>query len=198
MYDDRVSNDFVRTPTPVDPRVERTRAHVLGHARKLLSADGPGAVTYSELAKRARVTRQTLYRHWPTREALFADLVLERALQALPDGSGPPEQIVGEFLRNLRAGMSDPSNATALTVLIAHADHDPTSDTVLNGLIIDRRAALNHLLEPSGVIIDADQYARLCGPVLFRRFFAREPVTDRFIDRLVTAWSTDRQQERIS
>jgi len=192
VYDDCVSNDVIKAPTPADPRVERTRAHVLGHARELLSAAGPNAVTYSELAKRARVTRQTLYRHWPTREALFADLVLERAREALPDGSGTAEQIVGDFLRNLRAGMGDPSNATALTVLIAHADHDPTSDTVLNGLIADRRAALNTLLEPSGVHIDADQYACLCGPVLFRRFFAREPVTDRFIDRLVTAWSTDR------
>lgn len=192
MYACVVSVDTAPPPVPQDPRIERTRTHVLGYARDLLSAGGPAAVTYTELAARARVTRQTLYRHWPTREALFVDLVLERAVHALPDGSGTPEEIVGAFLRNLRAGMDDPSNANALTALIAQADHDPTSHTVLGSVVVDRRSALNDLLEPSGVTLDADQYARLCGPVLFQRFFAREPVTDRLIDHLVASWSEER------
>ena len=149
-------------------------------------------MTYTELAKRARVTRQTLYRHWPTREALFVDLVLQQAVGALPAASGAPEQIVKGFLRNMRAGMDDPSNANALTALIAQADHDPTSHTVLNSVIADRQAALNQLLEPAGVTVDADQYARLCGPVLFQRFFARAPVTDDLIEQLVATWSEER------
>lgn len=180
-------------PTAVtDPRIERTRAHVLSHARELLSAGGPGAVTYSELAARARVTRQTLYRHWPTREQLFVDLVLEGKPTPYPDGSGSPEQIVAGFLRSLRAGMDEPATATALMTLAAQADHDPTSHSALNSVVADRRGALNHLLEPSGVSVDADQYARLCGPVLFQRFFAREPATDQFIDDLVSDWSGTR------
>ena len=181
---------------PPDPRIERTRAHVLGQARELLSAGGPGAVTYTALAARARVTRQTLYRHWPTREALIIDLVLDGAAHGLPDGSGSPEQIVAGFLRGLRAGMQDAFNATAMTALIAQADHDPTSDTVLGDVIADRRAALNRLLEPLGASVDAGQYAALCGPVLFQRFFARETASDRLIDHLVTAWSDTRSSRR--
>jgi len=175
-----------------DPRVERTRAHVLSHARELLSAGGPAAVTYTALAARARVTRQTLYRHWPTREALIIDLVLENAAPGLPDGSGSPEHIVGSFLRGLRAGMQDAFNATAVTALIAQADHDPTSNTVLGSVIADRRAALNRLLQPSGTCVNASQYASLCGPVLFQRFFARETTSDQLIDHLVKTWSESR------
>ncbi len=92
----------------------------------------------------------------------------------------------------MRAGMDDPSNANALTALIAQADHDPTSHTVLNSVIADRQAALNQLVEPAGVTVDADQYARLCGPVLFERFFARAPVTDDLIEQLVATWSEER------
>lgn len=175
-----------------DPRIERTRAHVLGHARDLLASDGPGAVTYSELAARARVTRQTLYRHWPTREALFVDLVLEQAMDAMPEGSGTPETVVGTFLRRLRDDMDDPSNAGPLTALIAQADHDSTSRSALHDVVADVRGALNHLLESAGLCVTSEQYAQLCGPVIFQRFVAREPVTDQFIDDLVARWSPPR------
>lgn len=175
-----------------DPRIERTRSHVLGHARSLLAGEGPGAVTYSELAARARVTRQTLYRHWPTRESLFVDLVLEQAIDAMPEGSGTPEDVVGQFLRRLRDDMDDPSNASPLTALIAQADHDPTSRSALHDVVTNVRDALNHLLEPSGIRVTPDEYTRLCGPVIFQRFLAREPVTNRFIDDLVDGWSRRR------
>lgn len=193
MYDEGVMDDRVPAPaTLVDPRIERTRTHVLGHARDLLSERGAAGVTYVELAARARVTRQTLYRHWPTREELFADLALEHADRGMPEGSGSPEVIIGDFLRGMRQGMDDGANAAPLTALIAQADHDQTCRNALIGVVANRRVALNRLLEPSGVTLDPDQYARLCGPVLFQRFFAREPVTDQLIDQLVATWSDGR------
>jgi AcrR family transcriptional regulator len=176
----------------LDPRIERTRAHVLGHARDLLSDGGPSAVTYAELAARARVTRQTLYRHWPTREALFVDLARERAGLGLTETSGPPEFIIGDFLRAMREGMDDVSNTAPLTALIAQADHDPTCDSALMSTVAECHRLLNGLLEQSGVVLDAEQYARLVGPVMFQRFFAREPISDQLIEQLVTTWSDDR------
>jgi AcrR family transcriptional regulator len=180
MYDSRVEPD---------PRVRRTKVHVLAHARELLAHGGPAAVTYQELSTRARVTRQTLYRHWPTREALFVDLALERAADGMPDGSGSPEEIVAAFLTGMRDGMQDAANAAPLTALIAHADQDPGSSNALCAIVTDRRAALNALLAPSGVQLTAEEYATLCGPVLFQRFFARTPADDRLVRRLARSWS---------
>ena len=181
----------MRTPedtagaTGGDPRIDRTRAHVLSHARDLLAAGGAAAVNYSDLAKRARVTRQTLYRHWPTRESLFVDLALDGAARGMPDGSGPPAEVIVDFLRTMRDGMDEPSNAASLTALVAQADHVLGSHVALVTIVTEVRAALDAVLGPAGVRLDAGQYARLCGPILFQRFFAREPVSDRFIEHAV-------------
>ncbi|MET0456164.1 MAG: TetR/AcrR family transcriptional regulator [Mycobacterium sp.] len=173
---------------PPDPRIERTRAHVLKHARRLIATAGPTSVTYSELAAETRVTRQTLYRHWPTREALFVDLVLQQSMDGLPNGSGSAAQIVGGFLRRLRDDMDDPANAGPLVALIATADHQPASDSALGHVVVTVCDALNALVAPSGRQVTPDDYARLCGPVIFRRLIAREVVTDLFIDVLVADW----------
>jgi AcrR family transcriptional regulator len=193
-----MTDQVARLGSSQDPRIERTRAHVLGHARKLLSTDGPSAVTYSELAARARVTRQTLYRHWPTREALVVDLVLEQSMAGLPDGSGTPEQMVGEFLRRLRDDMGDPAYSAPLLALIAQADYEPTSRSALKQVVVGVRSALNTLLEPAGVCVTPEDYARLCGPVIFGRVIAREPITDLFIDDLVAAWSQSKMADQTN
>ncbi len=89
--------------------------------------------------------------------------------------------------------MDDPANAGPLTALIAEADHDPTSRWALEHVVVTVRGALNGLLEPSGLCVSAEDYTRLCGPVIFQRFLARAPVTDQFIDDLVAGWSPTRR-----
>ena len=110
----------------------------------------------------------------------------------MPDGSGAPEAVIGDFLRAMGAGMDEPANAASLTALIAQADYDPASRSALMKIVTDVRGALNALLEPAGVSLDADQYARLCGPILVQRFFAREPATGQLVDELVRNWSDTR------
>jgi AcrR family transcriptional regulator len=177
-----------------DPRVQRTKAHVLAQARDLLAEGGPAAVTYQVLSARARVTRQTLYRHWPTREALFVDLALERAHEGMPDGTGTPEEIVAAFLIGLRDGMRDAANASPLTALIAQADQDPVASDALAAIIADRLATLNTLLAPYGVELAEEDYAAVCGPVLFQRFFARTEADDDFLRRLAHTWASTRTE----
>jgi AcrR family transcriptional regulator len=191
-----VADDIPASQSATDPRVERTKLHVLEHARRLLAAEGPAAVTYSELADCARVTRQTLYRHWPTREALFVDLVVEQSMAGMPDGSGTPEHIVGRFLRALRDDMNDPAHAGPLVALIAQADFEPTSDSALGHVVTNVCATLNALLASCDYRVSTDDYARLCGPVIFKRFVAREQVTDEFLDTLVAGWAADQQSCR--
>ncbi|MFF7738952.1 TetR family transcriptional regulator [Streptomyces sp. NPDC007984] len=169
----------------MDPRIGRTRASVLQHARELLAAEGPDAVTYSELSARSQVTRQTLYRHWPTRERLFLDIVLEGPALPYPDGTGSPEQIITEFLLSFRAGMQVQATASALLMLVAQADYDPPSHEALSQIVANRLEALNTLLRPTGVLVTPEQFAQLCGPVLYQRFFARTDPSDDFIRDLV-------------
>ncbi|MEX3106200.1 MULTISPECIES: TetR/AcrR family transcriptional regulator [unclassified Streptomyces] len=178
-----------RRPTPGNPRVQRTRNRVLAVARELLPQVGPEGLTYALLAERAEVTRQTLYRHWPTRAALLFDLVIEGPdLGTYPEPSSDVRAVATAWLRSLRAGVSVPAMRTAALAVAARADHDPDSARALARIGEDRHADFNRLLEPSGIQIGDDQFTLLYGPVLARLFLDRGTVSDAFIDSVVTHW----------
>ncbi|EST18463.1 TetR/AcrR family transcriptional regulator [Streptomyces roseochromogenus] len=180
-----------RQPTLSNPRVQRTRARILTVARELLPEVGPTGLTYALLAERADVTRQTLYRHWANRAALLFDLILEGPdLGDYPEPGSDVRAVATAWLKSLRNGISDPAIRTAVLAVTAQADHDPDSAHALARIGQDRHAALNKLLEPSGVQINDDEYTMLYGPVLARLFLDRGQVTDTFIDAVVTQWLT--------
>ncbi|MFF0609319.1 TetR/AcrR family transcriptional regulator [Nocardia tengchongensis] len=82
------------------PRDPARHNAVLAATRALLAEVGYTGVSYSEIAARAGVTRQLLYRWWPTR----ADLVSE-ALFANP-GDRWPVNYPGSLAADLRAFVS--------------------------------------------------------------------------------------------
>jgi AcrR family transcriptional regulator len=186
-YDYGVADPIEKVPW-VNPRVKRTKAHVLQVARELLLEVGPIDLTYTAVSARAGVTRQTLYRHWPTRERLLAELVLTGPDVAYPDPGSDARTVVTEFLTSLRAGMNDPPTAAALMGLAAQADRDPDSATALAAIAEDRRAALNTLLRPTGTKVTKDEFAQLCGPVIYSQLIARRKVSTRLIRDAADAW----------
>lgn len=177
-----------RTPDPGNPRVQSTRDRILAAARELLAETGPAGLTYSLLADRAGVTRQTLYRHWPARSGLLVDLILEGSDGGYPEPGADPAVVAAEWLASLRAGMRDPARRAAVLAVTAQADTDPDSAQALAQLMADRLAAFNDLLKPSGIQVTAEEYTLLSGPVLARVFFDRAEVTDEFIASAVEHW----------
>jgi len=171
-----------------DARVRRTRTKVIAVARDLLVEVGPLSLTYTLLSERAAVTRQTLYRHWPTIEALLVDLVLVGPEAGYPEPGDDPYVIVVGFLTSLRAGMDDPTTAAALIALAAQADVDTASAAALRAISADRRTALNTLLSGTMRQVTENEFAQLVGPVFVQRFIARGVVTDQLIADTVTAW----------
>ena len=177
-------------PDAANPRVRRTRDRMLEAARELLSEAGPAGLTYSELAARAGVTRQTLYRHWPARSALLVDLILDGSgeVAQYPEPGSDPRSVATAWLVSLRAGMRDAARRAAVLAVTAQADTDPDSAHALIRITEDRRAALNVLLAPSGTELGPDEYALLTGPLLARVFFERGEATDELIASAVTRW----------
>ena len=173
---------------PENARVRRTRAQVIAVARDVLVEVGPLGLTYTLLADRAGVTRQTLYRHWPTIEALLVDLVLIGPDVGYPEPAEDPFEVAVGFLTSLRAGMDDPTTSAALIALAAQAAVHQASAAALRSISADRRAALNVLLSASSRQVSEDDFARLVGPVFVQRFIAQGPVTDALIHATVTAW----------
>jgi AcrR family transcriptional regulator len=181
-----------RTPDTANPRVKRTRDRMLAAARELLAEVGPTGLTYSLLAERAGVTRQTLYRHWPTRSGLLTDLILVGTDGGYPEPGTDPAAVAAAWLASLRDGLSDQARRAAVLAVTAQADADPDSAQALAELTADRLAALNELLEPSGVQVTADEYPLVYGPVLARILFERAEATDEFIADVVARWLAGR------
>jgi AcrR family transcriptional regulator len=185
MYDQGMP---YRAPDAANPRVQRTRDRMVAAARELLTEAGPAGLTYSVLAERAGVTRQTLYRHWPTRSGLLVDLILEGSTGDYPEPGDNPAVVAAAWLASLRDGLLDQARRAAVVAVAAQADADPDSAQALAELAADRLAALNDLLRPSGVHVTPDEYPLLYGPVLARIIFERAEATDDFIASVVAQW----------
>jgi AcrR family transcriptional regulator len=92
-----------RVAKPLRADARRNRDQVLAVAREMLSADGSSA-SFDEIARRAGVGVGTVYRHFPTRNALFEAVIADR-IEKLIDrvrllsaaGTAPGEAFGGYF-----------------------------------------------------------------------------------------------------
>lgn len=169
----------------MDPRVDRTRQHVLACARELLLAEGAAAVTFSAVGRRARVSRNTLYRHWATSEQLLVDVTLQYYLDepgAEAGGPQAPAPSVAAFLYAVRDSLRTPGTLAVLGALVAQAERDATSAEVLRQVAQLRQRALS---AATGPLTDA-QFAALVGPVFYQALIARRPLDDAFLDELIS------------
>lgn len=179
---------YGKTQDWVNPRVLRTKDRVLTVAREILLEDGPFALTYTTLARRSGVTRATLYKHWPSRQALLAAVVLTGPDVSYPSPGPDAREMISAFLLSLRDGLSDPPTAASLLTVAAQALHDPASANALATILDDRRGALNTLLADTGFQVTAEDYVLLTGPVIAHLLLRRKRVSQRFVHRIVDAW----------
>lgn len=116
-----------------DPRVERTRTRVLAAARELFLAEGLGAVTHLAVARRSGVGRKTIYRHWPTCDALVHD--------TLESANFPQAERTGDLRADLTAHLE--ALRTALVVgPLAYVIHSLAERATVNPEFEPARARL--------------------------------------------------------
>src|SRR5277367_6544462 len=64
-----------RADDPRRLRMAKTRAAILKAARPIMLRDGLGGTTLDRVATEGGIAKMTLYRHFPSKEALFEGLV---------------------------------------------------------------------------------------------------------------------------
>lgn len=93
----------LRNSTPSDQRTE----HYLAAARACILEFGWRRTTLTEVARRAGVSRMTIYRTWPDMGALLADLMTREwfgiAAVAHPGGARTPEAIASAAVATVQA-----------------------------------------------------------------------------------------------
>jgi AcrR family transcriptional regulator len=82
-----------------------TRRALLDAARELFATDGYEGTTVRAVAERAGVNQALLFRHFGSKDALFAEAVTEPATALLH--AGPPEELLGRVLTAMLADDRD-------------------------------------------------------------------------------------------
>ena len=158
---------------------------------ELLSEGGLGSVTVDAVARRSRVAKTTIYRHWPSREALLLDACAQMGPHFdIPDAGSFPEDLRALAQRVVEQLLTGPYAAILLSLMDA-AERNPDLAALLAAaqtklveavraiLVRARvRGELRRLPEPS------DMAALIVGPLLYRRLFSHEALSEGFF-RLV-------------
>ncbi len=182
------------------PRSDSARRAVLDAALTLAARDGYTAVTIKGIAETAGVGRQTVYRWWPTRGAVFLEALGEIGLVlGLPEPTDDPRADVRTFLAaTFSYTGSKPLVGTVLLGVSADAVADPALSANLREYIAGRRAMLRTLLErwgpgwqlPVDTVVDLTY-----GTMWYRLMNEHAPVGPELTDELLRAFDLLRTGE---
>ena len=176
----------------VDGRVRRSRDRVLTTAFELLSESGVGGFTVDEVARRSGVAKTTIYRHWPSREALVLEAASQiSSEQEVPD-TGSLEHDVTAILSNIGHLLGTARWSTVVPSIVDVAERDPEFAAIHGKIQRAHAAPLREVLERAAsrgdIPATADpsrMISALMGPLYYRRWFSREPIDDQFVKMIV-------------
>ena len=122
------------------PRSENARQSVLSAMRRALASDGYEGATIEGLAAEAGVSKQTIYRWWPSKAAILGEALLEGALPGadvvLPFSDDLAADLRGWFA-TAGGHLSRPEHVALARALIAVTATDPELGAALNHRLAD-------------------------------------------------------------
>jgi AcrR family transcriptional regulator len=177
---------------PGRPRSESARRAVLLSALEIVGESGYASLTIEGIARRAAVSKQTVYRWWPSKAAVLLDALNEGAVEIAPVAdTGDLANDLRAFLRRSVLGARG-RTARLLVALMAEAQLDEAfARSFQSGFLAQRRGVLVELLgrarDRGEVAPDADLelVAELFFAALWYRLLAASgPVGRRFADEI--------------
>ena len=183
---------LVTRRSPGRPRSESARVAVLAATVKLIEQRGYGDLTMEAIAREAGVSRQTVYRWWPTKAAITLEALNEGAAAIAPaPDTGALETDLRQFLRRSVAGATG-RNTRLLAALMAEAQLDAGfAESFRVQFLARRRDVLHELLDRHrrrgelAIAADLDFLVELVFATLWYRILARNRPLDRsFADQL--------------
>ena len=183
------------TAAPGRPRSDQAHQAVLKATRELLLKHPSDEVHIEHIAARAGVGKATIYRHWPTRDALVQELLLDLAGPhiEIPDKGSTREEMRAAVLNPIRALTKTDFGPVLLAVLTQVASNPRLAEQFRATVVRARRNTIAEVIK-RGILrgdlradADADVATELlAGPVYFRFIFGGDLNRD-FADRVVDA-----------
>jgi AcrR family transcriptional regulator len=144
---------------PGRPRSKQSEEAIIRATTSLLTDEGYASLTVSKVAARARASKSTIYRRWPTKEHLVIE-AFNRWPPLNPHDKGDVlSDLLDLFKQFLRILHRPPSNAIMPT-LVAERAHNPALAAVFDPLMQRRRdpayTVLNRAIERGELPRDTD------------------------------------------
>lgn len=176
-----------RDDEPLDARARRSRAKVLEVTAELLFERGFGGASVDEITRRSGVAKTTIYRHWPTRTDLLRDACSKIGTpQEIPD-TGNLQGDLQALVTDLAFLLRTQKWTAVLPSVIDAAERSPDIADMYSGLqagyVAPFKTVFERAIRRAELPKDADTallVAELIGPLFYRRWFSREPLTDDF------------------
>jgi AcrR family transcriptional regulator len=175
--------------------VIRSKASILDACAELISEEGFAGVSIEAVAARSGAAKTTIYRHWPSREALLIEAfgICSDASFPSPDTGSLREDLV-LVLGGLAMKLNEGGWCSALSSLADAASRDPELERLHVTTLALRRRPLTDILEravtrgelPADLDLE-DAVSLLAGPLFYRAMIARQHLEDSFVARTVDA-----------
>ncbi|MBL1079016.1 TetR/AcrR family transcriptional regulator [Nocardia sp. 2] len=184
-----------RTRKPAGAAVMQPQvtAAIRAAAFEELAEVGYGKLSMEAVARRAGVSKPTLYRRWPTKENLVVTLVSEVAVDAAaPPDTGTLRGDLRAFLSTTAAGMANPLAARIIPDLLAQAVRTPAlAEALQSGIGRTRRARVAEILHRA---VDRGELPPalnlelaldfLLAPLFWRTMMGGDPTRPEYLDEL--------------
>lgn len=171
----------------LDQRVQRSRAAVLAATAELLFERGFSGASVDEISRRSGVAKTTIYRHWPRRSDLLRDACATISTPMEAPNTGRADADIATLMKQLAKILRSAKWTSVLPSIVDAAERDAGVAAMYAILqrghsspfetVIRRGLAAGQL--PKGTNVDT-MIASLVGPLFYRRWFSREPVSDAF------------------
>jgi AcrR family transcriptional regulator len=167
------------------PRSAETTNAILQSAYTLMASTGLAATSIDAIARHSNVSKMTIYKWWPSREALLIDAFLNQASMMLPiSGAGQP---AARFRRHAAAyaeALQGEFGKVQLAVISECISRTGSAEIFYERYLDHRRTALIELIaagQQDGSIgatgAPEDLYDAIYGSLFYRYIFGIKPIS---------------------
>lgn len=176
----------------LDERVARSKKAVLATTYELLTEEGLGGVSVDAVSERSGVAKTTIYRHWPSRSALLLDACASMGSKPQAPDTGSLAGDLESLALYLASRLRTAPWATVLPSIVDAAERDAKLAKVQARIHAEMRDPFRQVIERAqkkrelSSDVDATEViASVLGPLFYRRWFSREPLSENFARAVV-------------
>ena len=187
-------------------RSSRVRAAVLRATLEELAEKGYRSLGFEGIASRAGVHKTTIYRHWPTQDALIKEALLAHTGEAAPvPDTGSLRGDLIEFGKAMVENITSPLYEGVIRTLVSEAGKDRALSEMGRDFWQERfemaREIIRRAIARGELDAETDPNLLLdvfLGPLYLRLLITREPLDETFTERVVDFLLVDRSDKGSS